>query len=33
MLKGAISLLVIALIIWVFWMTKEHLTKSKKKEK
>lgn len=31
MLKGTIGLIVIVAIIWVFWMTKEWLTKDKTK--
>jgi Tfp pilus assembly protein PilW len=32
MLKGTIGLIVIVAIIWVFWMTKEWLTKDKPKK-
>lgn len=32
MTQGTIVLIVIALLAWIFWMTKEHLTNKKRKE-
>lgn len=30
MIKGTVGLIVIAIVVWVFWMTKVWLTKDKK---